>query len=357
MIPLLLFSAAVGATIGAFVNHAAGEKDRQEAQQHKKVANELTNKYSSLEKRYNELADESKKQINDQLRQIALKEKEIDGLRLALRLQQNLISLMHSIDKKPSCQNLNYFREAVRSTNILLSQLHEELISIPNDYFIRNLDSVRCQPFARVEEAEYFHLYGQILHDQGKYKEAIYCYERAIDLDSKNYRNFWKKGTSLFQLGRYREALLNYNTAIAIEPNNPDVWGARAVVRYNLGDVEGEFEDNQKVLRLNPSYAQICYAQGVLSEMLGDTIKALEYYNQALRIDSSYAEAYYRRGVLNLTLGDPMYSYHEKIYRQQGREDLQRAELLFSQQGQVMPPIPSKCINITLYTFLMHPTG
>ena len=62
---------AVGAVAGAFTSHAVGEKDRQAAKHHRKVANELVEKYTNLQKQYYELADESQKQIHDLTRQIA----------------------------------------------------------------------------------------------------------------------------------------------------------------------------------------------------------------------------------------------------------------------------------------------
>ena len=43
---------AVGAVAGAFTSHAAGEKDRQSAKHHRQVANELVEKYTNLEKKY-----------------------------------------------------------------------------------------------------------------------------------------------------------------------------------------------------------------------------------------------------------------------------------------------------------------
>ncbi len=55
---------AVGAVGGAFAAYASGEKDRQAAKHHRKVENELNNKYLDLQKRYYELADESKSQVN-----------------------------------------------------------------------------------------------------------------------------------------------------------------------------------------------------------------------------------------------------------------------------------------------------
>jgi len=51
---LPLVGAAVGAAVVALVTHASGKKDRQAAEHHRQVANDLTTKFSNLEKRYNE---------------------------------------------------------------------------------------------------------------------------------------------------------------------------------------------------------------------------------------------------------------------------------------------------------------
>ncbi|RUS94192.1 GTPase [Dulcicalothrix desertica PCC 7102] len=141
MLPFLFgaLGLAVGAVVGAFTTHAAGESDRQAAQHHKTVANELTDKYTNLEKRYNELADKSKKQILDLTRQRALDEVEKDCLRLAVRLQQSLISLMWDIDREPTEAALKNFVQAVELTNTVLCKINEELIYVPSDYYARNL--------------------------------------------------------------------------------------------------------------------------------------------------------------------------------------------------------------------------
>ncbi|MTJ52366.1 dynamin family protein [Anabaena sp. UHCC 0253] len=129
---------AVGAVAGAFTSHAAGENDRQAAKHHRKVANELVDKYTNLEKQYYELADESQKQIHDLTRQIALSEIEKDCLRLAVRLQQSLISLTWEIDKEPTIDVLKQFVTAVDLTNNVLCRINEELVNVPSDYYERN---------------------------------------------------------------------------------------------------------------------------------------------------------------------------------------------------------------------------
>ncbi len=129
---------AVGAVAGTFTTYAVGEKDRQAAKYHRKIANELSEQYAVLEQRYYELADKSQNKINELIRQKALDEVEKDCLRLALRLQKHLIYLMADIDREPSISTLQSFREAVDVTNEVLCEANEELILIPSYYYARN---------------------------------------------------------------------------------------------------------------------------------------------------------------------------------------------------------------------------
>ncbi|ARV60692.1 hypothetical protein BZZ01_20585 [Nostocales cyanobacterium HT-58-2] len=140
---LPLVGVAVGAAVGALVTHASSENDKQAAEHHRLVANDLTNKFSNLEKIYNEYVDESKSKIDDLTRQHALDEVEKDFLRIAIRLQQSLYMLMWDIDNKPTYDALIDFEEAVVATNKVLSELNEEPIQIPNKYFLRNLTRVK----------------------------------------------------------------------------------------------------------------------------------------------------------------------------------------------------------------------
>lgn len=137
---LPLVGAAVGVAVGAFATHAVGEEDRQAAKYHRQVANDLSSKYSSLEKRYNEYTEKSKRQIHDLTQQRALDEVEKDLLRLAIRLQQCLYTLMWDIDDNPTRESLIEFEKAVLATNTVLFELREEFIQVPDKYFSRHLE-------------------------------------------------------------------------------------------------------------------------------------------------------------------------------------------------------------------------
>ncbi|MHC5727615.1 MAG: dynamin family protein, partial [Nostoc sp.] len=78
-------------------------------------------------------------QIINLTHQHALDEVEKDSLRLAVRLQHSLISLMWEIDRDPTEAALKGFVNAVELTNNVLCKINEELICVPSDYYARNL--------------------------------------------------------------------------------------------------------------------------------------------------------------------------------------------------------------------------
>ena len=224
IIPLVFgaIGVAVGAVAGAFTVHATSEKDRQAAEHHREVANELTEKYSSLEKRYYELADESKRQISDLTRQHALDEVEKDCLRFALRLQQHLLLLMQDIDKKPSKAALKSFKDAVDVTNKVLDQLNEKSIFISSDYFIRNM--IRARQLEQLTVSKENEASKAYANDHDRWDE-----EQTIDTASRQQNSegqavtYFNQGIICVDKGDYQGAITDFNQALQI---NPDYYEA-----------------------------------------------------------------------------------------------------------------------------------
>ncbi len=99
---LPLIGAAVGATIGAIIADDWAESDRAEARHHRDMENALTSKYSSLQSKYNEIADESKalaEEQNKKLAQLALDNAHLD---IALELSCSLVKLSQDISINPT---------------------------------------------------------------------------------------------------------------------------------------------------------------------------------------------------------------------------------------------------------------
>lgn len=68
---------------------------------------------------------------------------------------------------------------------------------------------------------------GDSLLSEGRYEEAIYFYDRAINQDPNNWKVFNSKGDALFKQGKYEEAIQAYNKAIELTPENPIAYGRK----------------------------------------------------------------------------------------------------------------------------------
>ena len=84
---------------------------------------------------------------------------------------------------------------------------------------------------------------GDAFYKQGKYSEAIECYNKALELNpglSKDINpklaEAWNnKGLTFADLGRYYEAIECYNKALKIDPRYAEAWYNKGVALYNLG--------------------------------------------------------------------------------------------------------------------------
>jgi len=58
--------------------------------------------------------------------------------------------------------------------------------------------------------------------EDGKYEEALYCFEKIIAIDPNDPDIWNKKGVALRSLGRYDEAIESFNKALEITPRDLD---------------------------------------------------------------------------------------------------------------------------------------
>lgn len=81
---------------------------------------------------------------------------------------------------------------------------------------------------------------GDRLLSEGRYDEAIYFYDQAINQDPNNWNN-WKvfssKGDALSEQGKYEEAIQAYNSAIELTPENPIAYGRKGAALKALGEI------------------------------------------------------------------------------------------------------------------------
>lgn len=76
---------------------------------------------------------------------------------------------------------------------------------------------------------------GIALNNEGKYQEAITCYDNALNLDPGNYLVWELKGLALRSQGMYEESITCFDKAIEIDPSQDYAWRDKGELLYTMG--------------------------------------------------------------------------------------------------------------------------
>ncbi len=93
------------------------------------------------------------------------------------------------------------------------------------DEGIQQGEKSQCNPISNliiVNATNLKQLYenGIMLHNQGKFAEALECYDKALAMDPQNSGVLSNKGLSLHNQGKFAEALECYDKALAMDPHD-----------------------------------------------------------------------------------------------------------------------------------------
>lgn len=137
---------------------------------------------------------------------------------------------------------------------------------------------------------------GNELSEQGKYKEALAFYEKAIEIKPDFFVAWWDRGFALNELGKYEEALKSYDKALEIKSDFYHAWWGRGFTLNDLKRYEEALESYDKALEIKPDYSLAWSGRGTTLEKLEKYEEALESYDKALEIEPNYFLAWANRG-------------------------------------------------------------
>lgn len=103
---------------------------------------------------------------------------------------------------------------------------------------------------------------GICLKELGRYEEALQCFNRALELDARVPAVYYAKGETLEKLGKengdvslFEQAVACFDSVLQKEPDNVNAWNYRGVCLKELGKYEEakrSFEKAQTILRMSP---------------------------------------------------------------------------------------------------------
>jgi tetratricopeptide (TPR) repeat protein len=89
---------------------------------------------------------------------------------------------------------------------------------------------------------------------QGKFEQAIECYNETITIDGPQAVTFSYIGECYEKMERFEQALIHYDQALAIDPNWVDAWIGRGVVKDVQGRAAESIKDLEVAIKLAPEH-------------------------------------------------------------------------------------------------------
>ncbi|HSF73920.1 MAG TPA: tetratricopeptide repeat protein [Microcoleus sp.] len=193
----------------------------------------------------------------------------------------------------------NTFRE--RTDSLLQAKIQCEKLTHCHPKLKHTLFSIICDLLVSAE----------------RYKEALDCYQKAVELDQGNASTFVGQGVALDHLERYEEALESCQKAIDLDPEYVNAWVNRGKALLHLKRYEEALESVLKALDLAPKSVDAWVHQGAALRTLERYEEALESFQKALDLDTESVDAWVNRGntLFNLErYEEALESYQKALY-------------------------------------------
>jgi tetratricopeptide (TPR) repeat protein len=139
---------------------------------------------------------------------------------------------------------------------------------------------------------------GSALSALGRSKEALECFDRALEIDPRFAMAFENKGRELHILGRLEEALHCCDKALSLDSQDAGAWQKKGAVLAAMGKQADAIACYDRALAINPRSLESLYNKGRSHMQLGKNTEAWTCFDQVLAIDPSFEMAWLNKGNL-----------------------------------------------------------
>lgn len=133
---------------------------------------------------------------------------------------------------------------------------------------------------------------------QGRFDDAVRCYEEALAILPDDFEGWSNLGCALWRMGRLDRATSCFKRALAIRPTYAEAHSNLGGVLEALGRTEEAIPHYQRAIQIRPDYALAhCNLAGALLRG-GNLEGALGHYLRAVQLDPGQADAHSNLGAL-----------------------------------------------------------
>ena len=110
---------------------------------------------------------------------------------------------------------------------------------------------------------------GNSLDNSGRSEEAIFCFDKALELDPRRGGTWYNKGNSLKELGQPEKALLCLDQALELDSSSIEIWCNKGNFLDDLHRPEEAIRSFEQALKLDlrRAYDSVLWAEFVLGTL------------------------------------------------------------------------------------------
>ena len=144
---------------------------------------------------------------------------------------------------------------------------------------------------------------GQLYYREGKYPEAISCFQIAIAMEPENWSLLDDEVEALVAGGCVREAIDRLHRLIELQPSFPDLRVRLADLYSQVGDDDAAMDSLRRALELQPDYLEALIKTGTQHLAGGRWEQAAETLGEACELNDQSLQTYVGLGVAQLAAG------------------------------------------------------
>ncbi len=137
---------------------------------------------------------------------------------------------------------------------------------------------------------------GLILTIVGKYKEALKCHMKALELDGVYIDAISNIGMIYAKMKKFEDAMEYYEAALELHPEHEAAWNNKGNLLAKMDKHEESVKCYKKALEIDPDYVAAMNNMAVSLTHLKRFEEAIHLIDQALKERPTFAEAWYIKG-------------------------------------------------------------
>jgi hypothetical protein len=204
-----------------------------------------------------------------------LSQKQIEVWSNSETLWTRVIELYPAQETPRSIRGIYYGKRSERAKNVNEKKLYEE----------KAFEDFKIAIKAGTPRADVFEGAGCIYGKRGDLKNALLCFNRAIQLKPQKGSAYFNRALTLSNLNRNEEAIRDYNLALTYQQQNAfQIITNRYTLLLSTGRFKEAIQDLDYLISVNRNDLIFYYNRALAKQQLNDTEGAISDYKKALEL-------------------------------------------------------------------------